>query len=305
VPAEVFDAFQKTPARGQVHLDSMALVRAVVMNVAVPPFTDVNVRRAVNLAIDKQHLVDLQGGPVARAVTGHLAPDATEGGLLADYDPYRTPGHAGDIAAARREMAKATDFDTNGDGRCDVPACLHVRAITRDPYGAVARAVTDDLKGLGINLEVEIHNDTFFSLAADPRAKVPFTIGMGYGATGWISASGFMSLFDGPLAFGMAQGKESGNTTMVGATPDQLRGWGYTVTDVPNVDKRVDGCLPLVRAQQFACWAAVDQYLMEQVVPWVPLSVDLYAAISSPRVHTYGFDELMETTSLDQLALQP
>ncbi len=92
---------------------------------------------------------------------------------------------------------------------------------------------------------------------------------------------------------------------MVGATPDQLRSWGYEVSEVPNVDERVDACVPLVGAAQFQCVASADQYLMENVVPWVPLTQDRSAAIASPRVLTYGFDELTGLTALDQIALKP
>lgn len=41
------------------------------------------------------------------------------------------------------------------------------------------------------------------------------------------------------------------------------------VVDVPNVNDRIEACIPLVGAARLQCWAAVDQYLMEKVVPWV------------------------------------
>ncbi len=49
----------------------------------------------------------------------------------------------------------------------------------------------------------------------------------------------------------------------------------------------------------------VDQYLMENVVPWVPYSQDQAAALTSPRVLAYGFDEVSGNPSLDQIALRP
>lgn len=304
IPADLFTAFQRDPNRGQAHLDALALVRTVVMNVAVPPFDDMHVRKALNLALDKQHLIDLQGGPVAQLVANHIAPDSAAGGLLLDYRPYATPGDKGDMSKALAEMAKAT-YATDADGRCAAPACTHVRAVTRDPYGPVAAAVADDLRALGIDLDVQVlDSDAFFAAIEDPKAKVPLAIGLGYN-TGYISATGLLSGFDGPQAFFTWNGKEIGNTAMVGATADQLRRWGYEVTDVPNVDKRVEACLPLVASAQSQCWAKVDQYLMEYVVPWVPYSQDRYAALTSPLVLTYGFDELVGTTSLDQLALKP
>jgi ABC-type transport system substrate-binding protein len=300
IPAAVYAALKGDPQRGLVHVDGGGVVRNVITNVAAPPFDDIHVRKALNYAIDKQHLVDLQGGAVGSVATGHLVPDYLEDGLLVDYDPYATPGHRGDLAAARAEMRQSR-YDTNGDGLCDLPACEHVRAATREPYDEVTRAVAGDLEALGINLDVEVlPRDDFFGLSSDPRAKVPLFVGLGY-KSNHIAGAPWLLQFDGRVAIA----DDWGNTWLVGATPEQLSSWGYETTEVPNVDERMAACQPLVGAAQFQCVASADQYLMENVVPMVPYSQDRYAAITSPRVLTYGFDELTGVTALDQLALAP
>ncbi len=300
IPADVYAAFQGDPQRGLVHLDAGSAVRNVIMNVAAPPFDDIHVRQALNYAIDKQHLVDLQGGAVGSEATGHLLPDYLEDGLLVDYDPYATPGHRGDLAAARAEMMQSR-YDTNGDGLCDLSACEHVRAATREPYDGVTRAVAGDLEALGIHLDVEVlPRDDFFGLSYDPRAKVPLFVGLGF-KSNLIAGAPWLLMFDGRVSIT----DDWGNTWLVGATPEQLRSWGYETTEVPNVDERMSACQPLTGAAQFQCVASADQYLMENVVPMVPYSQDRYAAITSPRILTYGFDELTGLTALDQLALAP
>ncbi len=300
VPADVFAAFRADPARGTAYLEPTGMIRSVLMNVAVPPFDDLHVRKALNWAIDKQRLVDIVGGGVAQGVYGHLDSDMYEDNLLADYDPYATPGGHGDLEKARAEMRQSA-YDTNGDGRCDAPACAHIRATTRDAFAAVSREVAAELAAIGIGLEVDVLDmDTFFSTDSRPTEKVPVLIGLAFGGG---SATPVLILFDGRLTVDVPP--DTYNLTMVGATPEQLKRWGYDVTEVPNVDARVEACLPLVGAAQFQCWASLDQYLMENVVPWVPYAEQRYAFLGSPRVASYSFDAFTNNPALDRIAVKP
>lgn len=96
-------------------VSSDAGVEYLSLNLAVPPFDDVHVRRAVNLAVDKATIIHrccVVSGPASHYVVDNLTDN-----LLASYAPYATPGDAGDIQAARAEMALSR-YDVNGDGRC-------------------------------------------------------------------------------------------------------------------------------------------------------------------------------------------
>jgi peptide/nickel transport system substrate-binding protein len=300
VPADVFAAFRADPARGAAYLDPTGMIRSVMMNVAVPPFDDLHVRKALNWAIDKQRLIDLVGGGVAQGVYGHIDSDMREGNLLADYDPYATPGGHGDLEKARAEM-RLSSYDTDGDGRCDAVACQHIRATTREQFAAVAREVASQLRAIGMGLEVDVlANETFFSTEERPTEKVPILIGLAYGGG---SAQSVLAMFDGRMTIDVPP--DTYNGTMVGATPEQLERWGYEVTEVPNVDARVEACLPLVGAAQFQCWASLDQYLMENVVPWVPYAEVRFAYLGSPRVVSYSFDGFTNNPALDRIAVSP
>ncbi len=303
VPAATFDAFRSDPTRGQAFLDPTGFVRYIMLNVAVPPVDDLHVRRAINWAIDKQALVDLSGGSAAQGVFGHLAADILEDGLLADYDPYAMPGGHGDLQKARAEMGLSR-YDTDGDGLCEGQACTGLRATTRGELAPVARQVAADLGRIGIGLDVEIlEQEEFFATAGRPADGVAAVVGMAISAD-YISATSIMAdWFDSPLAIG--ESPDFYNLTMVGATPEQLQKWGYAVTEVPNVDARVEACLPLVGAAQFQCWAGLDQYLMENVVAWVPYADLRYASLGSPRLASYSFDALANEPALDRLAVRP
>jgi hypothetical protein len=195
-------------------------------------------------------------------------------------------------------------YDSDGDGLCDATVCQHVRMVTREPFDEAARSAAEDFAKLGIDLDIEVHdmNAFFFEDTADPRLKVPIVAGIAWhGLT--LGASGVLMIFDGVSSV-TTEPDLAANVTMMGATPQELGSWGYDVVDVPNVDARVADCVPRMGADQLRCWASLDQYLMERVVPWVPYSQDRNAALTSPRVVAYGYDELTSTTSLDQIALR-
>ena len=82
-----------------------------VLNTAVAPFNDVRVRRAVNYAVDRQHLVEILGGPSLASATCQFLPPNFPG--YQPYCPYTTnPSadggyHGPDLAAARRLVAES------------------------------------------------------------------------------------------------------------------------------------------------------------------------------------------------------
>ena len=99
--------------------------------------------------------------------------------------------------------------------------------------------------------------------------------------------------------------RETGNyaTSLVGASPSQLRGWGYPVTHVPSVDSEIGQCGTLVGSLQARCWAELDQRLMENVVPWVPLLTFNVPRIVSDRITGWSFDAFARMPALDRISI--
>ena len=94
------------------------------------------------------------------------------------------------------------------------------------------------------------------------------------------------------------------NYSNVGATAAQLHGWGYAVTKVPGADDRINDCLQLVGNPQVECWTALDQYLTETVVPWVPLLLENSINVIPKRVVNFSLDQFTTLPSLDQIVVQ-
>ena len=296
----------------RIHRDSSDVTGAVTMNLAVPPFDDVHVRRALNLVVDKAGLQRMFGqeplayfGYAHGDVATHVAPDAVQGGLLQDYDPYATAGHRGDLKLARAEMAQSR-YDHDGDGVCDDPVCRNIRfGLWKDClHEEMAELVRHNAAGIGIDLELELYADaaSTYETVLDPANGVPATLGLGWTKDFPNGGSFFFSPFHGS---GLGGGRLSVNHSLVGATTDQLRDWGYSVTSVPSIDAKLEQCLTLTGRDQLACWAQTDELLMEEVVPWVPFYSGIRVAVVSDRIAAYAFDQAFASPALDGIALRP
>jgi peptide/nickel transport system substrate-binding protein len=284
----------------------------VSMNLGIPPFDDINVRKAVQYAIDRAGIVRLSGGTVAGTVASHFVPDTlltTSDGtsLLANYHPYPSTNEQGadspdGLASAQAEMKKSK-YDTNQDGKCDASVCNNI--ITLNATGATAQAigalVTQNLAAIGINISVKALANPYAKLV-DPSTDIPMQI-----SGGWLQdwPDGFTFFFF-PIYGPNILDNGNSNFTLIGATPEQLKRYGLPVTNVPSMDPQIKACLPLTGDDAINCWANADKYLMENIASIVPYIVSNVTNVVSSRVLNYtygaGFDSQM---AYDQVALQP
>lgn len=302
-PASQIDRYQADEElQSRVHVTPNDSVSFLSLNVAAPPFDDVHVRRAINLALDKQALRELTGGAVAGAVATHVAPDSLEGNLLLNYDPYPSEEQRGDIVAAKDELSQSR-YDADGNGVCDANACQNVSALARsDTFPTpFVDAVARSLDPLGITLRTEMVDDccsgepaSFYSRLFDPESHIALALGTAY-SKDFTSASSFFERFSGA----------SQDISLLGATKEQLEQWGYAPIDTPSVDPKIEDCLARLGGEQTQCWAELDQELMEIAVPLVPWLFGVTARVISDRVHNYTIDQWSTLPAFDRIALEP
>jgi peptide/nickel transport system substrate-binding protein len=284
----------------RIHTTPTAAADYIFMNLAVPPFDDVHVRRAVNLVTDRQAIVDFLH-PDGR-VLHHAIPDAFENGLLADYNPYATADDSGSLERAMAEM-RLSRYDTDQDGTCDDAACqgIYVPVFDDRPeVGLAADSFATDVGELGIQLDVERTSvDDIFGYWFDLSNHAPLLFTFGWGSDYLNGSSWF-----GPLATGPAIGTDAGgNFSLIGATDQQLADLGYSTAGVPSLDGPISACVGRTGASQFECWAQVDQYLMERVVPWVPINNRQLSWLTSSKVIRSSVDAALVMPALDQFAV--
>jgi peptide/nickel transport system substrate-binding protein len=297
-PPSQIEAYAGDPTKGFISIEPADTLQAIWMNLAVPPLDDVHVRKAMNLVVDKAKLQEILGGPDVGQIIGHIGLNSMENDLLLNYDPYGAPGQAGDVEAARREMSLSA-YDRDGDGVCDTAECEGLLALAHDDpiFGAsIADQLAADMRQIGIDLRVELmETGALFERVFDPTDQVPLVLTLA-----WFKAlQNASDWFDG-LFSSLEEGK---NFSSLGASAEQLAGWGYPVTEVPNVDARIDSCLIQTGPSQLRCWADLDQYLMESVVPWVPYVVFNMINIVPARIGRFSFDQAASMPALDQIAL--
>ncbi|HZA40535.1 MAG TPA: ABC transporter substrate-binding protein [Actinomycetota bacterium] len=277
----------------------------ITMNLTTPPFDDINVRKAVNLVMDKAAILQAWGGPVSGNIATHIQPPNLTGGSPTgeEYDPYETPNHAGDLDAAM-EMMRESAYDTDGDGLCDAPECSGVLMVNRNtsPWTESEPVVVESLAQIGIEVDVREAED-HYTIIQTVSNETPIGMNPGWGKDFPDSASFVGFLFDGR---GIAC--EGGfNYSLVGLTEEKAEECGIDFVEVPSVDADIDNCKQVALEGDIdatnECWVALDQKLMEDVVPWVPYLWPEVLTTTGPAVTAWEFDQFAGTTAFSKVAV--
>jgi peptide/nickel transport system substrate-binding protein len=301
-PQEAVERYRQTASlRARLKETGGAVVFYITMNLAMPPFDDVHVRRAVAFAIDREELFrrtfTSPTTPFSGTadVAGHFVPDGMLGDVLLDFSPYPRRGSP---SAAQDEMRRSR-YDRNHDGTCDAPACSRVHALQTVPDPTRrADVVVRSLKEVGLSLTLErVSLDGFYKNVADPTKHV---------ALGW--DWGWQADYPNPGTFFVPQFNAgsigSSNPSLIGASSAQLASAGYAVRTVPAVEDRISQCQLLLGAEQARCWARFDKYMTEELVPFVPYLTTQASALTSDRVEAFSFSQFTTMPALDQISLK-
>jgi peptide/nickel transport system substrate-binding protein len=220
-----------------------------VLNVDVPPLNNVDCRKAVILAADKNGLQRAFGGATGGDIATSLMPPVVPGHKAIDlYQAKSKP--TGDVTAAKAALAKCgqpNGFETNIAYRAERPK-----------EKATAESLQQSLNKVGIKLTIKPYPVADYAklYAGKPDFAKKNKLGVivyGWGAD-WPDGFGFLSqIVDSRVI------REAGGNTNLGIK-------------IPAADKEIDKALATVDTKaRNAIWGNVDQIVMENaaVLPGV------------------------------------
>jgi peptide/nickel transport system substrate-binding protein len=309
-PAPILRQYLTDPSlKPLLHVDSGDRTWYIYMNLLVPPFDDVHVRKAVNYVIDKSALQKAWGGPTHGDIATSIEPPS----LLStstQIDPYATPNNAGDVQAAKDEM-KQSKYDSNGDGKCDASVCNNLLMINRNypPYSDMSPVIQSNLAEIGINVKVrELDSSTAYTTDQTVKNLVPIAANAGWGKDyADPSTFGVLFLSSGISCTGQINYSEIGMTKAQAKECGVLPEWSAVTSNganpLPSMDQKFNECAALTGQDRTNCWTEFDTTLMEDIVPWVPYLWATVINTNAPTVTKFEFDQNANTISYVHIAV--
>jgi peptide/nickel transport system substrate-binding protein/oligopeptide transport system substrate-binding protein len=230
----------------------------ITMNVKMEPFDEVKVRQAVNMAINKDRIVQIING---RAVPANQPLPPSMPGYIKDFAGYKY-----DPEGAQKLLAEAghpDGFETE------------LFVMNTDPQPRIAQAIQQDLAAIGIKASIQslAQANVIEAGGTENGAAMIWSGGMA-----WIADFPDPSNFYGPI-LGCAGAIEGG--------------WNWSWYCNKDLDKRAaeaDAIVDPAKAEErYAAWGAIYADIMKDA-PWVPVFNEQRFTMKSPRM--VGADNL-------------
>ena len=267
--------------RGQVRVNPLMETSFMFLNVRAPPFNDIRVRQALNLALDRGRIVSSYGGPVAAQPTCQVLPPGVPG--YHGYCPYtRDPSADGRWRAPNLSRARALVAASGTKGMK-----VTVWNINGPPQAAVdeTREAVAALDQLGYHASLRLlPNSTYFTYTNDSRNHAQVIDG------GWSADYAAANDFIGKLTCSYFIPRDGLDTTDASEFCD------------PAFDKQIARAASLQTSDPPAAdalWTRLDRDLTDLAI-WLPTVIPNEVDLISRRVGDYQYNPVWGVL-LDQL----
>jgi ABC-type transport system substrate-binding protein len=253
IPPAQFVQVTSDPANKELYVAGEQLHTGyVALNVKVKPLDDVRVRQAINMAINKDRIVQILNGRAK--VANQVLPPAMPG-----YDPnYK--GYPYDPAQAKKLLADAglaNGFSTE----------LYV--MNTDPQPRIAQAIQQDLAAIGIKADIKALAQAEVISAGGTDGQAPMV---------WSGGLAWIADFPDPSNF---------YSVILGCSGAIAGGWNWSWYCNPELDKRASAADamtdPAKADQRNKAWASIFADVMKDA-PWVPIMNETRYTMHSPHV---------------------
>jgi ABC-type transport system substrate-binding protein len=224
----------------------------VTLNTQMKPLDDVRVRKAINMAINKDRIIQLING---RAIAANQPLPSRIPGYAEDYKGY--PYDPDGAKALLKEAGLEGGFETE------------LYSTNVDPNPRIAQAIQQDLSAIGIKASIKALDQGNVIAAGGTPNTAPM---IWSGGMAWIADFPDPSDFYGPIlgCGGAVQG-----------------GWNwawYCNKDREAEAKEADSIIdPAKQDERFAKWKDIFVKIMDDA-PWVPVFDEVRYTMHSPRV---------------------
>jgi peptide/nickel transport system substrate-binding protein len=246
-PTDALQALSNPTLKGRVSVNPLPATTYLWLNNSVPPLNNVDVRKAINYAINRLAIQRVWGGPTQAAPTDQVLPPTMPGFVKQDIYPV-----AGDLAEAKALM-KASGIKT--------PVSLTLRTLSDQPgYAEAAQVIQAEVKPIGIKINIVTQPDSVNGgVIGSPKNHVPM------GINTWTQDYPYPDDFFGEMLDG-------NNITATGNN-------NYADFDNKAVTKQITALETKATSAQ---WNALDKEIIGGYAPWAPLlnptRVTLYSA---------------------------
>lgn len=268
--ADIIKLSQNKALASQVHDSPRPSLTYIFLNNEVPPLNNVDVRKAINYAINRTAILAQWGGPLAGAPSDQIIPAGQS-----DYKQFTIYPNTPNLAMAKKLMAQA---------HVKLPVTLVLRTQNDTPgFINMAQVIQANLKPLGINVQiVGSPNSVNGSFITNYKAHVPMGIE--------------------PWSLDFPDGEAIINTgldpTQPNAPPNMAR-WGDKAFIKPFND-----VLALQGSARVAAYEQLDQQIMAQQAPYAPIFNPKWYDFVSKRLGGYVYSEAMDAINYNTLYIK-